>query len=364
MRTLGIFSCLTLLVCVGLMNTAARAGDTSPVAASATIEAPLDQVWDAFTTSAGLESWLAPHAEIELKLGGRMRTHYSKDGVLGDENTIINEIQSFQPQRMLSIRVVKPPETFPFKQAVMSMWTVLLFEPLSPRQTRLTATGMGFTDDEESQQIRKHFDAGNKYTLTKLQEYFSAADKSHGEAEDDGEIVRRLMHEADAPSDASSKNADDVLDVLHKLVGGEWLVENKRPDGSVFRARVVAELGPDSQSVMMRGWLGDDAKLSPHAATQVWRAPVSMGGGIHFQSINERGDIARGNILAVAKDKIAWDWNVTALDGGSQHYRVEMTLQDADHYRFVLHHFEEDGTLKELVNILYTRALQGSQQSN
>src|SRR5262249_39060097 len=93
-----------LISSLTLVNSSGARGDDA-IVASGIIEAPVAQVWDAFATSEGLQSWLAPHAEIELKVGGLMRTNYNKDVMLGDEATIINEIQSFQPQRMLSIRV-------------------------------------------------------------------------------------------------------------------------------------------------------------------------------------------------------------------------------------------------------------------
>src|SRR5271166_3373506 len=40
------------------------------------VNAPLDAVWNAFATKKGQEAWNVAHAEIDLKIGGRMRTHY------------------------------------------------------------------------------------------------------------------------------------------------------------------------------------------------------------------------------------------------------------------------------------------------
>ena len=63
------------------------------------IEAPVDAVWAAFATKAGQESWNVAHAEIELKVGGKMRTHYDPKGQIGDPNTIESRILSFEPKR-------------------------------------------------------------------------------------------------------------------------------------------------------------------------------------------------------------------------------------------------------------------------
>ena len=74
---------LVLAVITTLWGRAA-AQDVGPIVHEGTVEASLDQVWTAFTTSEGLRSWLAPHAEIDLRVGGLMRTNYSAQGQLGD----------------------------------------------------------------------------------------------------------------------------------------------------------------------------------------------------------------------------------------------------------------------------------------
>jgi hypothetical protein len=112
------------------------------------------------------------HSEIELKIGGRMRTHYDPKGVIGDAKTIENTIICYDPKRMLSVKVSKPPQGFPFPAAVKNMWTVIYFEADSPKTTRVRVVGLGFGNDEESKSMRAFFDRGNAYTLKKLQEQF------------------------------------------------------------------------------------------------------------------------------------------------------------------------------------------------
>jgi uncharacterized protein YndB with AHSA1/START domain len=138
------------------------------------IEAPVDAVWAAWTTKEGLESWNVAHAEVELKVGGKMQTHYDPKGRIGDPNTIKNTILSFEPKRMLSIQVTNPPEKFPFKNAVKSVWHVMHFEDAGPSRTRLSIVGLGYGTDEESKKLRGFFDYGNAYTLKKLQEKFTS----------------------------------------------------------------------------------------------------------------------------------------------------------------------------------------------
>lgn len=137
------------------------------------IEAPVKAVWEAFTTTAGLRSWMAPLADIDLRLDGKMQANYRADGTLGDTNTIVNRILSFEPERMLSIRVDQAPTGFPFPEAVKSMWTVIHFEPGSGNRTHMRIVGLGFTDTPESVRMRAFFDKGNAYSLQMLQEKFA-----------------------------------------------------------------------------------------------------------------------------------------------------------------------------------------------
>jgi uncharacterized protein YndB with AHSA1/START domain len=152
-----------------------RAQDVSPIVHEAVVEASLERVWTAFTTSEGLRSWLAPHAEIDLRVGGLMRANYNPQGQLGDPQTIENTILSFDPGRMLSIRVSKAPDNFPFRSAIRQMWTVVYFEAAGADRTTVRDVSLGFGTDEESQQMRAFFNQGNAATLKQLQRHFAGA---------------------------------------------------------------------------------------------------------------------------------------------------------------------------------------------
>jgi len=94
--------------------------------------------------------------------------------VLGDRQTIENTVLSFEPRRMLSIRVASAPDGFPFASAIQHMWTVVYLEEAGPSQTRLRVVRLGFRPDEESQRMRAFFDRGNAATVQALQRHFSA----------------------------------------------------------------------------------------------------------------------------------------------------------------------------------------------
>jgi uncharacterized protein YndB with AHSA1/START domain len=170
---------LCALVPCALLGSRVRGEDQAKEAKDRTacetvIAASVADAWKAYTTKEGLEAWCVAHAEIDVRIGGLMRTHYDPAGKLGDEKTIENEILSFDPGRMLSIKVKKTPAGFPFPKAIKSMWTVLYFEDAGEGKTRVTCRSFGFGADEESQKMRSFFEGGNAHTLAQLKKHLTA----------------------------------------------------------------------------------------------------------------------------------------------------------------------------------------------
>jgi uncharacterized protein YndB with AHSA1/START domain len=161
---------LTLVVC--MLASAAQARASESIVIEGIVSAPVTDVWNAWATTEGLKTWLAPHADIDLRVDGLMRSNYDPKGSLGDPGTIENRVLAYEPERMLSIKVAKAPEKFPFRSRIGDMWTVLYFQPTPEGKTTLRIVGMGFESDDESQRMKEFFKQGNAYTLVQLQKRF------------------------------------------------------------------------------------------------------------------------------------------------------------------------------------------------
>ena len=163
---------VTLSLVAFLSASAAHAQASESIVTEGVVGAPVTAVWNAWATTAGLKSWLAPHADIDLRIDGIMRANYDPKGTLGDAGTIENKVLAYEPERMFSIKVTKAPEKFPFRSRIGDMWTVLYFLPNPEGKTTLRIVGMGFGKDEESQKMKAFFEQGNAYTLAQLQKRF------------------------------------------------------------------------------------------------------------------------------------------------------------------------------------------------
>jgi len=135
----------------------------------ATINAPVAAVWNVWTSGEAYKSLGVAQAEVDLRIGGLIRAHYSAAGVLGDDETVVNRILAYEPQRMIATRIDHPPKSFPFKEAWKTVWTVITLTDLGNNQTHIRAASMGFGADEESIAMRRFFEAGNASTLKTLQ---------------------------------------------------------------------------------------------------------------------------------------------------------------------------------------------------
>lgn len=129
------------------------------------INAPTPEVWRIFTTAEGYKQTGVAHAEVDLKIGGTIRTHYDPKGRLGDAKTIVNEILAYEPERMLAIRIKQAPADFQFSTAIPGTWTVIYLTPAGANMTQVRIIGLGYTDDAQSQAMRKFFADGNRWTL-------------------------------------------------------------------------------------------------------------------------------------------------------------------------------------------------------
>ena len=137
-----------LLIAVLCSACSVMAADSNRVVYETEIDADIDAVWNAFTTNDGLQTWMAPLVEIELAVGGKMKSNYNANGRIGDETTIENTILSFDPMRMLSLKATGFPKGFPFEDAAKATWSVFYFTELSSSRTKITVVGLGYTDDE------------------------------------------------------------------------------------------------------------------------------------------------------------------------------------------------------------------------
>lgn len=136
------------------------------------VDAPVKDVWAIVSTSEGYKILGPALAEVDLRLGGTIRSRYKADGFLGDDETIENLILAYEPPVMLAMRIQKPPKSFPFREAWKRTWTVLTLTPVDDQRTLVKAASLGYGTDPESIAMRQFFERGNQQTIEALKKHF------------------------------------------------------------------------------------------------------------------------------------------------------------------------------------------------
>ncbi|HEX7011585.1 MAG TPA: SRPBCC domain-containing protein [Steroidobacteraceae bacterium] len=160
---------VALLILSALALVAAPSGRAAePLVIEVFINAPVEEVWRIFTTAEGYRTTGVVQAEVDLRLGGRIQAHYGPEGRLGDEKTVVHEILAYEPEHMLALRLVQAPASFPYRDAMGDVWTVIYFTAAGEDMTQVRAVGLGFADGAQAQALRRSFEEDTRAMLDRI----------------------------------------------------------------------------------------------------------------------------------------------------------------------------------------------------
>ncbi len=276
MPALRLLVLLAALVFVPTLRAAAADDPLFPITASAVVHAPVAEVWRAWTTDEGLRAFLVEGSKVELRPGGPYEIYFSMQAPEGSRGSEGCTVLSYLPEKMLSFQWNAPPK---FEHArFIHTWVVVNFEALSPDRTRVELTHLGFAERAaahpdhraEWEEVRAYFVNAWPFVLGALTEHF---------APDDGS--------------AADSDAAKALELCNRLVGGEWVHEAKRADGSAFFVRNVMRPIAGGKAIIADGWLGSDKGMYYHASTHIWLDADA--GLLRFHSINQDANIMQGH---------------------------------------------------------------------
>jgi len=139
---------------------------------TADFDAPVADVWAAYTTGEGWMAWAAPAAEVDLRAGGTIRTNYTPGAKVGDPGTNTLHIVNYVPERILTLRAELTadwPEVM--KEDDGKLMNVIVFEEVSDRSTRVRSYGVGYRDTPAYNDLMRFFIPANEHLLHKLKEH-------------------------------------------------------------------------------------------------------------------------------------------------------------------------------------------------
>ncbi|MBL8886147.1 MAG: SRPBCC domain-containing protein [Phycisphaerales bacterium] len=326
MKTASWFVCVAAACCVSIASVA----EDRFVRNEGVIHAPVSELWKSFQTPEGIQKmWSVPKADVDFRPGGRIRTTYDATGTLGDDGTIVNEIVTLEPERVLVLRSIAPKKAPDYIQEICKTgWTVLRFEPLSPTSTRLTITGLGYKDGELYDKAFEFFKKGNGWTLEKMQEAFEPPNRQ--------------------------ANADAIAKRFGSMVG-DWEFSQKSADGSTFRGKTTFVPLFDGRVFFATGFLGSDKKMAQHSHFTASVHPQT--GEWTVWNFDQDGSFTLAPVQ-LEGNTMTLDWNTFgANDGVLTPYQVKYTfLDDGTYDVHVLATPNPDGTRNTIAKVHYVRS--------
>jgi uncharacterized protein YndB with AHSA1/START domain len=135
------------------------------------VDAAVSQVWAAYTTQDGWTTWASPVAEIDLRAGGTIRTHYDPAATIGDPGTNTLLIVNYVPERLLTLQA-ELDEGWPevMKEDVDNLMNVIVLEAVGPDQTRILSYGVGYRDSPAYKELMSFFIPANERLFKALKE--------------------------------------------------------------------------------------------------------------------------------------------------------------------------------------------------
>jgi uncharacterized protein YndB with AHSA1/START domain len=136
------------------------------------VDATVDEVWDAWTTEAGIQSFFAPACNVELRVDGPYEILFNPDAPTGERGAEGMRILAFQPKTMLAFTWNAPPH---LSQVRGQLTHVLIrLQRCEEGRTRVTLTHSGWGEGGQWDEAFAYFEeAWGRIVLPRLRYRFS-----------------------------------------------------------------------------------------------------------------------------------------------------------------------------------------------
>jgi len=165
----GIVTGLLFLACQTLAFAQSLAPD---IVVTKTINAPVAEVWKAWTTSNGIESFFAPKAaKVEPWPGGAFELWFGVELPEGSRGSEGCKVHSVRPMEQFVFEWNAPP-TIPAIRPLRTL-VYLDFKPLPDNRTELTLRNFGYGDGDDWAKTKAYFEKAWPAVMASLEKRFA-----------------------------------------------------------------------------------------------------------------------------------------------------------------------------------------------
>jgi uncharacterized protein YndB with AHSA1/START domain len=137
------------------------------------VAAPAAEVYAAWTTSEGAQSFFAPRAQIELRVGGPYEIWFNPAGAPGERGAEGLHVLSFVPGEMVAFEWSAPPTIPELRKKGASTFVVVQVTPVDARRTRVVLHPLGWGTGADHDQAYAYFGKAWDVVLGRLRQRFA-----------------------------------------------------------------------------------------------------------------------------------------------------------------------------------------------
>lgn len=143
--------------------------DAPNIDISAVVGAPLAEVYQTFTTSAGWKKFLMAETAIDLRIGGPFEVYFDPEKKIGSNGC---QVLSYVPNEMVSFSWNAPPKFA--EERAKRTWVVVTFADAGEGKTAVRLRHLGFTSEGKWPEIKTYFTNAWPNVLKALSDSFQA----------------------------------------------------------------------------------------------------------------------------------------------------------------------------------------------
>ena len=133
------------------------------------VDAGTKQVWEKWTTHAGLKTFIGADNKIELTPGGPFEIYFLLDAPEGEKGGEGNKVLSFLPNEMLSFSWNAPPSIPEIRNQKHRTWVVVQLIEIGETTTKVTLDHLGWKEGEKWDETYAYFDKAWDFVMDSLE---------------------------------------------------------------------------------------------------------------------------------------------------------------------------------------------------